>query len=61
MTAFKRFIPLSDNEARCGAEPLDARTIRQLQEEGEIILRDLQIQARRMRTLSADDLKVRSQ
>ena len=60
MTAAKRLTPLSDDEARREAAPLDARAIRQLQEDGEIILRDLQAQARQMRTLSADDLKVRS-
>jgi hypothetical protein len=43
--AGKRLIPLSDEEARRGTLPTDPEGIRKLQEEGEQIVRGLEIQA----------------
>jgi hypothetical protein len=60
MTPPKRFTPISDAIARPGAELWDEATVLRIRQEGEEIRRDLLKRVQKMRSVTGDDLTVRS-
>lgn len=60
MTTTRPLRPISSDIARRGAGVWDQETIQRLRQTGDAIQRDFQVQAEKMRTVSGDDLKVRS-
>lgn len=60
MAAPRSLTPISHDIARRGVDAWGEGVAQRLRAEGEAIQRDLQAQAQKMRTVSGDDLKVRS-